>query len=147
MSHFHSPTKHDFIASKYKHLAFLPRISNKDNFNSIEDMSRVSEWMSQIGVLTADWHEMDSDTNELFLLRFDVFVVCYCVYLLPSCTLTCSNFTPVSAQVTWKRAWDCWLWGRTPTTCTGWVWLRVVSYTTFHWVGVGNNAVISHTHF
>jgi len=38
-----SPTKHDFIACKYKNLAFLPKISNKDNFNSIEDMSRVSE--------------------------------------------------------------------------------------------------------
>lgn len=32
------PTKHDFIISKYKHLAFLPRV--KDNFNSIVDMSK-----------------------------------------------------------------------------------------------------------
>jgi AAA+ ATPase superfamily predicted ATPase len=38
----YSPTKHDFIVAKYKYLMLLPRPSQKDHVNSIEDLSRVS---------------------------------------------------------------------------------------------------------
>ena len=38
----YSPTKQDFIVAKYKYLMLLPRPSQKDHVNSIEDLSRVS---------------------------------------------------------------------------------------------------------
>ena len=40
-----SPTKHDFIVAKYKFLLLLPRPSQKDHVNSIEDLSRVSPFL------------------------------------------------------------------------------------------------------
>ena len=37
-----SPTKHDFIVAKYKHLALLPRVTLKDSASMTEDLSKVS---------------------------------------------------------------------------------------------------------
>ena len=52
---FSSPTKHDFIVAKYKHLALLPRMSLKDSANMSQDLSkvRIMRSLSVAGQLSA----------------------------------------------------------------------------------------------
>lgn len=38
--------RNDFIVCKYKHLMFLPRLSTKDQINSLDDLSKVCQLQS-----------------------------------------------------------------------------------------------------